>query len=117
MPGLLWRWLDDATLAATTRATYTVYVRKLEQILIEFEHHELTARDITALMYHERKRLAIVVARRHLPSLRELHYPDRAVLTYCRQAAIVTNDVGNPYHPRWVNAGAQKQQGAPSWSW
>jgi hypothetical protein len=26
-----WRWLDDATLAATTRATYTVYVRKLER--------------------------------------------------------------------------------------
>lgn len=59
MPGLLWRWLDDATLAATTRATYTVYVRKLEQILVEFEPHELTARDITALMYHERKRPAI----------------------------------------------------------
>lgn len=56
MPGLLHRWLDDVEIAPSTRKTYAVIVRQLSEILAEFDPHELTAREITALMYHHRKK-------------------------------------------------------------
>lgn len=59
MPGLLSRWLDDANIAIKTRRTYGVIVRKLSAILAEFDPHEVTARDIMAIMHHHRKQPAM----------------------------------------------------------
>jgi integrase len=56
VPGLLYRWLDDVTVAKTTLKTYQVIVKQLCSILDEFEPHQVTARDITALMHHHRKK-------------------------------------------------------------
>lgn len=56
MPGLIQRWFDDAELADSTRKTYSVIVRRLSAILAEFEPHQVTARDITAIIHHHRKK-------------------------------------------------------------
>jgi integrase len=56
MPGLLARWLDNSDVADSTRHTYAVIVRQLSAILAEFEPHQVTARDILAVMHHHRKK-------------------------------------------------------------
>jgi len=55
MPGLLTRWLDDADISPVTRRNYGVIVRRLSDIMAEFEPHQVTARDIMAIMHHHRK--------------------------------------------------------------
>lgn len=54
MQGLLVRWLDGVTVADKTRKTYAVIVRQLSPILAEYEPHQVTARDIMAIMHHHR---------------------------------------------------------------
>jgi integrase len=56
IPGLLVRWLEDADIADKTRKTYAVVVRQLSAILAEFEPHQVTARDIMAILHSHRKK-------------------------------------------------------------
>lgn len=55
--GLLERWFDDAkrTLAESTRKNYTSAKKRLADIFAEFEPHEVTARDVMAMMHHHRE--------------------------------------------------------------
>ncbi len=55
VPGLLHRWLNDIEVAHATKKNYTHAVKILSKAFAEFEPHQVTARDIMALMYHYKK--------------------------------------------------------------
>jgi integrase len=59
MPGLLHRWLDDVVVADKTRAVYTTVVKQLTETFAEYQPHQVTARDITAVLHHHRKKPAM----------------------------------------------------------
>lgn len=58
MPGLLHRWLEQITVAKATRKTYSSAVRKLVEIMAEFDVADVKASDVRALLHHYRAKPA-----------------------------------------------------------
>lgn len=55
MPGLIFRWFEDAEISAGTMPVYKSAVKALAKSFAEFDPHQVTARDVLALMHHYRK--------------------------------------------------------------
>jgi integrase len=55
MGGLIYRWFEDAEISDGSKPVYKSAAKALAKAFAEFEPHEVTARDVLALMHHYRK--------------------------------------------------------------
>lgn len=55
MAGLVYRWFNDAEISEGSMPSYKSAVKALAKIFADFEPHEVTARDVLAMMHHFRK--------------------------------------------------------------
>jgi integrase len=56
--GLLAEWFSDLDVSAATRKSYRHGVKVLSKVFAEFDPHQVTARDVLAMMHHFRKKPA-----------------------------------------------------------
>jgi integrase len=54
VPGLIYRWLEGSDISDGSMPVYKSAAKALAKVFAEFEPHEVTARDILALMHHNR---------------------------------------------------------------
>lgn len=56
MAGLIYRWFNEAEISEGSMPSYKSAVKELVKIFAEYEPHEVTARDVLAMMHHYRKK-------------------------------------------------------------
>lgn len=56
MPGLVWRWFDDADISEGSLPVYKSAAKVIAETFKEFEPHDVTPRAVLSFMHHHRKK-------------------------------------------------------------